>query len=72
VVLSIGGFPLQFPAEAHLTAEGRVRLPDGREFTDLVAAAAAATGLDIWHFWQSEHSGPLSSARERARRGQLA
>ncbi|MET3426434.1 hypothetical protein BJ973_005646 [Actinoplanes tereljensis] len=47
VALSIGGFPLQFPAEAHLTAEGRVRLPDGREFTDLVAAAAAATGLGI-------------------------
>ena len=59
------------PAEAQMTPHGTVRLADGREFTDLFAAAAAANRPDIWHSWVAEDSGPLAVARDRARRGQL-
>ncbi|MFI7546773.1 hypothetical protein [Actinoplanes sp. NPDC049599] len=59
------------PAEAQLTPHGTVRLADGREFTDLFTAAAAADRTDIWYSWVAEGSGPLASARDRARRGQL-
>jgi hypothetical protein len=57
------------PAEAKMTSHGTVRLADGREFTDLFAAAAAANRTDIWYSWVAEGSGPLAVARDRARRG---
>jgi hypothetical protein len=63
--------PVIGPAEAQMTPHGTVRLADGREFTDLLAAVAAANRTDIWHSWVAEGSGPLAFARDRARRGQL-
>ncbi|GAA3836991.1 hypothetical protein GCM10022226_68730 [Sphaerisporangium flaviroseum] len=63
--------PVIGPAEAQMTPHGTVRLADGREFTDLFAAAAAANRTDIWYSWVAEDSGPLAFARDRARRGQL-
>ncbi|MER6187908.1 hypothetical protein [Streptomyces sp. NPDC001652] len=63
--------PVLGPAEAQMTPHGTVRLADGREFSDLFAAAAAANRTDFWQSWVAEGSGPLSFVRERARRGQL-
>lgn len=63
--------PVTGPAEAHMTPHGTVRLADGREFTDLIAAADAANRTDVWYSWVAEGSGPLTLVRDRARRGQL-
>ena len=64
--------PMIGPTEAQMTPHGTVRLSDGREFTDLIAAAAAAANrTDIWHSWVAEGTGSLAFARDRARRGQL-
>lgn len=57
------------PTEARITAQGTIRLQDGREYTDPSKAAAEATLYDPWYTWSVPGGPTLGELRQRAREG---
>jgi hypothetical protein len=68
--LSLLGFS-SAPAEARVTAQGTIRLWDGREYSDPSVAAAKAVFSDSWFNWSVPGSNTLAALREQARTGRM-
>jgi hypothetical protein len=64
--LSLQGFSVP-PTEARISAQGMIRLWDGREYTDPSKAAEAI--FDPWFFWTAPGGDTLGNLRQRAREG---
>lgn len=68
--LSLVGFS-SVPTQARITAQGTLRLLDGREYTDPSKAAAEAVLFDAWSFWSLPGGDRLGALRHRAREGRI-
>jgi hypothetical protein len=67
--LSLLGFSW-IPTEARITAQGTLRLADGRQYTDPSKAAAEAL-FDSWYQWSVPGVGTLWYLRQQAREGRV-
>jgi len=57
--------------EAQITAQGKIRLADGREYSDPSKAAAEAIFSDSWFAWHVRGIGTLNDLRQQARDGRI-